>query len=110
MNSRRGLFSDYGGDYAGYCKNSGRIVPNIVVVLNNYAGFVEQYEDLQDDFSLLSRDGVKYGIYFIVSASNTNAVRYRTQQNFKIMMTMQLNDPTDYSIIVGKTALRLHVL
>ncbi|MGN0179454.1 MAG: FtsK/SpoIIIE domain-containing protein [Monoglobaceae bacterium] len=103
MNSRRGLFSDYGGDYAGYCKNSGRIVPNIVVVLNNYAGFVEQYEDLQDDFSLLSRDGVKYGIYFIVSASNTNAVRYRTQQNFKIMMTMQLNDPTDYSIIVGKT-------
>ena len=52
---------------------------------------------------VLSRDGVKYGIYFVVSAGSTNAVRYRTQQNFKFMLTMQLNDATDYPIIVGKT-------
>lgn len=38
-----------------------------------------------------------------VTASTTNAVRYKTQQNFKTMLTMQLNDVTDYSIIVGKT-------
>lgn len=103
MNNRRSLFSDFGGDYAGYCLNSGSTVPCIVVVLNNYSGFAEQYEDLQDEFTLLSRDGVKFGIYFVVSATSTNAIRYRTQQNFKMMLTMRLNDPTDYSIIVGKT-------
>lgn len=100
---RKGLFSEFGGDYAGYCRNSGKIVPNIVVLLNNYSGFAEQFEDLQESFTLLTRDGVKYGIYFAVTASNTNVVRYKIQQNFKMMLTMQLNDAMDYSLVVGKT-------
>lgn len=100
---RRNLFSEFGGDYQSYIKNSGKTEPNIVVVINNYSGFAEQYDDLQEDFSLLSRDGVKYGIYFVVTASNVNAVRYRTQQNFKTMLTLQLNDAGDYPLIVGKT-------
>ena len=54
-------------------------------------------------FYLISRDGVTYGIYFAVTAVSTNAVRYKTQQNFKTLLTMQLNDPSDYPIIVGKT-------
>lgn len=103
IEKRKNLFSEYGGDYTSYCKNSGKTIPNIVVLLNNYSGFAEQFEDLQDVFTLLTRDGVKYGIYFAVTASTTNAVRYKTQQNFKTMLTMQLNDVTDYSIIVGKT-------
>ena len=103
IDNRRNLFSSYGGDYASYCKNSGKIVPNIVVVLNNFSGFAEQMEDYLEEFALLSRDGVKYGIYFIVTAATTNAVRYKIQQNFKTMLTMQLNDASDYSIIVGKT-------
>lgn len=100
---RKNLFSEFGGDYAGYCKNSGNTVPNIVVLINNYAGFIEQYEDLIESFALLTRDGVKYGIYFVVTASNTNAMRYAIAQNFKMNMCMQLNDATDYSMIVGKT-------
>lgn len=103
MNMRRSLFSNYGGDYTSYCASSGKTLPNIVVIINNYSGFVEQYEDIQDDFSLLSRDGVKYGIYFIVTANSTNAVGYKIQQNFKVMMTLQLNDQSDYPIIIGKT-------
>ncbi len=100
---RKNLFSEYGGDFASYCKNSGSIIPNIVVLLNNYSGFEEQFEELQEAFTLLTRDGVKYGIYFAVTAGTTNAIRYKLQQNFKTMLTMQLNDATDYAIIVGKT-------
>ncbi len=100
---RKNLFSEFGGDYASYCKNSGKTIPNIVVLINNYAGFAEQYEDLTESFALLTRDGVKYGIYFVVTASNTNAIRYVIAQNFKMTMCMQLNDATDYSIVIGKT-------
>lgn len=103
LERRKNLFSAFGGDYASYCRNSGSEVPNIVVLVNNYSGFAEQFEDLQDAFSLLTRDGVKYGVYFAVTASAVNAVRYKTQQNFKMMFTMQLNDATDYSVVVGKT-------
>ncbi len=103
MDRRKALFSEFGGDYASYCKNSGNIVPNIVVLINNYAGFTEQFEDLLPSFALLTRDGVKYGIYFTVTASNTNAVRYVVAQNFKTTMCMQLNDATDYAVVIGKT-------
>ena len=103
IDKRKSLFSDYGGDYTSYCKNSNQIMPNIVVIINNFSGFAEQFEELQEMFSLLSRDCVKYGIYFVVTASNTNAVRYKTQQNFKMMFTMQQNDATDYQLVVGKT-------
>lgn len=103
IEKRKSLFSEYGGDYASYCRGSGKNIANIVVLLNNYSGFAEQFEDLQELFTLLTRDGVKYGIYFAVTAGTTNAVRYKLQQNFKTMLTMQLNDPMDYSLIVGKT-------
>ncbi len=100
---RKRLFSDFGGDHESYCRNSGKSIPNIMVILNNYSGFTEQYEDLMEAFNVLTRDGVKYGIYFAVTASSTNTVSYRVAQNFKIILTMQLNDETDYSLAVGKT-------
>ncbi|MBR5278283.1 MAG: type VII secretion protein EssC [Clostridia bacterium] len=103
LEHRKALFSDFGGDHESYCRNSGKLIPSIVTVINNYSGFAELYEDLQEELSVLARDGVKYGIYFAVSANAANAVRYRMQQNFKMMLTMQLNDIGEYSIIVGKT-------
>lgn len=103
MDSRKQLFAEYGGDYASYSRNSGKLLPQIVVVINNYAGFSENYEELEGVFSVLSRDSAKYGIYFVVTAVSTNAIRYRILQNFKRVLTMQLNDPMDYSMVVGKT-------
>lgn len=103
ISRRKALFSEYGGDYASYCRNSGKTIPNIVVAINNYAGFAEQFEDYVDALALFTRDGVKYGIYFVMTASSTNAVRNKTLQNFKLILTMQLNDASDYSSIIGKT-------
>ena len=103
LNRRKARFADWGGDYQGYVRSGHRDIPNIVVILNNYSAFAELYEDYQDDFTILSRDGVKCGIFFVVTAGSTNAVRYRTQQNFKMALTMQLNDATDYYTVVGKT-------
>lgn len=103
MERRKSLFSDYGGDYTSYCKSSGKILPNIVVALNNYTGFADQYENLYELLLLLTRDGIKYGIYFIMTVSSPSGIRFRIQQNFKTMLTMQLNDVTDYPVIVGKT-------
>lgn len=103
VESRRKLFSDYGGGYSEYIKYSGKKIPNIVVMINNYSPFAEIYEAYQDDFISLTRDGVRYGIYFVITADSLNAVRYRVQQNFKTMLTLQLNDETEYSMVVGRT-------
>lgn len=103
MARRRKLFADAGGDYQSYCRQTGEKVPHIVVVLNNYAVFREQYEDYESVFQTMTQDGLKYGVYFVVTAASTNAMRYTITQNFKTVMTMQLNDESEYSLIVGRT-------
>jgi len=103
IENRKKLFSDYGGDIQAYYANAHQAVPNIVVVINNYTGFQEQYEELEDQLVMISRDGAKYGIYFCLTANMANGVRYRMAQNFAQVYTMQLNDPTDYAVVVGNT-------
>lgn len=103
IEKRKALFSNYGGDYTGYCSNSGKTLPSILVLVNNFAGFTELFEQYLDAFAAVSRDGPKYGIYFVVTATGPNAVRYRIQQNFKTILCLQMNDPTDYLVVMGKT-------
>lgn len=101
--NRKKLFADFGGDYSSYINNSGKTLPSIVLVINNFASFSETYEDLDEEMSYISREGVKYGIYVVISASAVNNVRYRLMQNFNQNIVLQLNDETDYSSIVGRT-------
>ncbi|MBQ1187061.1 MAG: type VII secretion protein EssC [Clostridia bacterium] len=103
IEKRKKLFADYGGDYASYLKSSGKTLPSIVVAINNFAAFTEAYEEKEEAVSYLSREGTKYGVYFVLTALGTGAVRFRLLQNFKQLLVLQLNDETDYSSVVGKT-------
>ena len=103
IEKRKKLFADYGGDYASYIKSSGKTIPSIVVAINNFAAFTETYEEKEEAVSYLSREGTKYGVYFVLTALATGAVRFRLLQNFKQLLVLQLNDETDYSSVVGKT-------
>ncbi len=103
IEKRKKLFADYGGDYASYIKSSGKTLPSIVVAINNFAAFTEAYEEKEEAVSYLSREGTKYGVYFVLTALGTGAVRFRLLQNFKQLLVLQLNDETDYSSVVGKT-------
>ena len=103
LEKRKKLFADYGGDYASYIKSSGKTLPSIVVVINNFAAFTESYQEKEEAVSYLSREGTKYGVYFVLTALGTGAVRFRLLQNFKQLLVLQLNDEADYSSVVGKT-------
>jgi len=100
---RKKLFADFGGDYDSYVKLSGETLPSIVVAINNFAAFTEIYEEKEEAVSFLSREGSKYGIYFVLTSLGANGVRFRLLQNFKQLLTLQLNDESDYSTILGKT-------
>lgn len=101
--TRKKAFADYGGEFQAYCKKAEHPVPNILVIIHNFATFIEIYEELENEFAYVSREGAKYGIHFLVTASATNAVRYRLLQNFNQMLSLQLNDTTEYSIVLGNT-------
>lgn len=103
LGRRKKLFADYGGDYASYIRASGKTLPSVVIAINNFAAFTEVYEEKEEAVSYLSREGTKYGLYFVLTALGTGAVRFRLLQNFKQLLVLQLNDESDYSTVVGKT-------
>ena len=103
IQTRKKLFADYGGDIVSYNQSAPRKISSIVVVINNYAAFSEIYEELEGDMLNLTREGVKYGIYFVLTATGTNAIRFRMMQNINQIFVLQVTDETDYASILGKT-------
>ena len=76
-------------------------MPQIGVVINNYEGFIDKFGDKFDDILLtLCRDGTKYGIIFVLTASTYNSIRYRLSQNFRQKVALQLNNEDDFMNIL----------
>ncbi len=103
IEKRKKLFADFGGDYEAYISTSGHKLPSIVITINNFAAFTEIYEEKEEAVSYISREGTKYGIYFVLTSLGVGGVRFKMLQNFKQLFVLQLNDESDYSTIVGKT-------
>jgi len=98
---RKKLFVDYNADYYMYCKTSGKTVPNIITIINNFEAFQELYTDFVDLLIQLTRDGEKYGIIFIATISSISGMRMKLSQNFKQSIVLQMNDQYDYRTILG---------
>lgn len=101
MIRRRSMFQEYGGDIKSYLHNSGCKIPSVVVVIHNYSALVETYGGLEEKLATITRDCTKYGIYFVMTATSSNAIRYRLLQNFNQLLVLRMNDDMDYSAILG---------
>lgn len=101
IEKRKNLFSNYNGDYESYCKNSGNIVPGIVVIINNYETYQENYPTYDDELTSLTRECMKYGIYFVITVSTPNGLRFKLRQNFGQIFSLQQNAQEDYTTIMG---------
>ena len=98
---RKELFSNYNGSFEYYCKNSGQTVPSIVVVINSFEAYSELFMDFDEILQQITRECVKYGIYFVITVSNSNGIRYKLKSNFSQIFALQQNDPSDYTAILG---------
>ncbi len=103
MVRRKKLFASVGGDYLSYRRQGNADVPGIVVIVNEYANFAEQYEALDDRMASLTRDCTKYGIYFLITNLSQIGIRFKLQQNFSQIFVLQMNDKSDYTAILGNT-------
>ena len=95
------MFYETSGTIENYNKNNEKAVPYILVILNGYENSLENYETLEDEINTISRDGLKYGIIFIISTTNPGTVKFKLRQNFAFNITLQLTDPYDYVNILG---------
>lgn len=98
---RKKLFADYNGDYITYCKNSNNPCESIVIVINNYEAYYETYQDDADKLVELTRDCIKYGIYFFIACNTAEGMRFKLKQNFGNIYALQQNNEDDYITIFG---------
>jgi S-DNA-T family DNA segregation ATPase FtsK/SpoIIIE len=104
LDERKRKFSKLGiSNLVSYCAATGEKVPNIVILLDNYTGFAETYDDSVQDLSKLVREGGNYGIYFVFTANAVTSYPYRITQNIKQSLVYQMSDKMDYSSILGKS-------
>ena len=101
IDERKKLFADFNGDYVTYCRLSGKSVPNIVVIINNYESYQETYSQFDDMLVVLSREASKYGIYFVLTCNTPNGIRFKLRQNFALICALQQNSDDDYTTILG---------
>ena len=93
---RRNLFADFGGSYKEYIANSEEKLPLLVIVINYYDTFDENYGKLADSLTTLYRDGNKYGVMFVITANSSSSLTSRARQHFTNFITLKLSDDTKY--------------
>lgn len=98
---RKKLFVEYGGSLTTYNTYSDKREPTIVVIINNYENFMENYGDAEEVLVKITREGAKYGIIFVITAAASNSIRGKVRQNFTQLLTLQMIDPYDYVSILG---------
>lgn len=101
VEERKKIFAEYNGEYYTYVKNSGKKVPNIIVIINNFESYQETYGDKYDEIlNILTRDANKYGIYFVLTLNTTNGIRFKLKQNFSLTYVLNQNNEDDYTSIL----------
>jgi len=88
-----------------YEKASGDLVPNIMIVIDNYDAVREA--DFVDEFNKIitqtAREGASLGIHLAISAGRQNAMRMPLLSNLKVQIALYLIDASEARAIVGKT-------
>jgi len=104
LEKRQSVLSDAGATdiYAYNNKHTETILPAILVVIDNFAEFKENHENLLDPLTALVRDSRAYGIHFLVTADLPNALTGKLFNLFTERMTLKLSDAAEYVEVVGR--------
>lgn len=102
IKERKKLFISYSGNYNTYIRESKEELPLIGVIINNYDAFYEGNVSVDEEFASLTRDALRYGIFFIITASGDNSIRRKIKQNFNTILALRLNDEMAYNSIFTK--------
>lgn len=101
---RKKALAEYGvGNLSAYMQASGKTIPAILLIIDNFAAFVELYSNYENEIIKISREGGNYGVYLVMTSASVNAVKRRITENIKSVFTLQLNDTYDYASVLGRT-------
>lgn len=101
LDNRKVMFR--GGNYSQFVQSNGVTVPAIVVVIDNYGGFRNKTNCKYDDFFMkLSKEGVSYGIFLVITAGGfgTAEIPGRMGENIRTAISLEMGDRFQYSEVM----------
>ncbi len=78
------------------------IVPTILLVIDNFAEFRENFDAQIGTLISIARDGRVCGVYVVVTAEQTNALPAKLYSQFTERMTLKLAESGEYAGVVGR--------
>ena len=76
--------------------------PALLLIIDNFTAFYENYDKYDDDLAVITREGVSYGIYTIITSNNSGDLRSRLRQNFNTGIALQMPDRFEYEAVTGE--------
>ncbi|MBU3851958.1 MAG: type VII secretion protein EssC [Candidatus Paralactobacillus gallistercoris] len=110
LKERKRLLSEEAvANVAMYEAATGQVLPDIVIVIDNYEGFKDtKYEDaLIQALIKITRDGNSVGMHVVISAGVTTSLRLPLANNIKQKIALKQNNDDDLPNIVGKDKLAI---
>lgn len=98
LEERKRLFK--GGNYEQYVRVNGITIPSVIVVIDNYSNFRNKTNNIYEDIILqLSKDGVGYGIFLVMTAGGFGALEIpsRIGDNLRTVVCLEMSDKFQYA-------------
>lgn len=92
-----------GGSFSQYIRAQGAVLPAVLVVIDNYAGFREKTQDAYAASVMrLAKEGVSYGVFLLISAAGfgINEIPGKLADNIKTMIALEMGDKFKYGEIL----------
>lgn len=103
-----------GGSYEQYLTVNGLgSLPAVVIVIDNYSAFLTKggiTEEMEDFMLQLSKEGVSYGIFLVVTAAGfgSGELPGKMADNFRTTISLEMNDYMIYTEIMRKMHLDVY--
>jgi DNA segregation ATPase FtsK/SpoIIIE, S-DNA-T family len=88
--------------YSYNAQSDSKPLPAILVIVDNFAEFRENFDTRMPLLTSLVREGLANGMHFIVTGEQTGAVPNRLFSLFTERLTLKLADASEYSSVVGR--------
>ncbi|KIL49080.1 type VII secretion protein EssC [Jeotgalibacillus campisalis] len=82
-------------------------LPLVFITIDNFDLVKEELQDIESQFTQISRDGQSLGVYLILTATRVNAVRQALLNNLKTKIIHYLMDTSEAYTIIGKLPFEL---
>lgn len=104
LDRRKGLLGEVGATNLWQYRSRSQTTPlaALMVVIDNFSGFREQFEDDLPVLAAIARDGKAVGIHLLLTIDRPSAIPLSLASNIELQLSLRLTDPSESLTLLNK--------